>query len=183
MDEMDRDRTKDALIRSWEASHQGVAAFFEALPPHIFFSRPANAWSPADNLDHLVRSVKPLVKALKLNKERLRQMFGAPTQPSRPFSEIRDAYLQLLKNGAGAGGRFVPSQQDPAAEERESAKARWLEEWQRLGAALTESLGDWSERELDEYVIPHPILGNLTVREMLFFISLHNVRHISPQGD
>jgi hypothetical protein len=183
MHDMEQARTKESLIRSLDKSHRDVADYFIATSPQTFFARPREGWSPSDNLDHQVRALRPLVKALKLPKESLRQMFGARTQPSRPFSDIRDAYLRALHEGAQASGRYVPSQEDPAAEERESAKARLLEQWAGVGTALKESLGDWSESQLDEYVVPHPILGNLTVREMLFFISFHNMRHISPEGD
>jgi hypothetical protein len=41
----------------------------------------------------------------------------------------------------------------------------------------------WSEAELDRYTLPHPLLGDLTMREMLCFTLYHNQRHISDGGD
>ena len=41
----------------------------------------------------------------------------------------------------------------------------------------------WDEKELDEYYLPHPILGKLTVREILFFTIYHNLRHARQEGD
>jgi uncharacterized damage-inducible protein DinB len=41
----------------------------------------------------------------------------------------------------------------------------------------------WEEDQLDEAQLPHPIIGKITVREMLFFTIHHNLRHASPQGD
>jgi hypothetical protein len=35
----------------------------------------------------------------------------------------------------------------------------------------------WSEAELDAYRLPHPLLGRLSVREMMFFTLLHNRHH------
>jgi hypothetical protein len=183
MNDIDTSYTKEMLILSLDMAHRDVAAFYAAMPPQIFFARPLGGWSPSDNLDHLLKSVKPVVKALKLPKATLRQMFGAAANGSRRFSEIRDMYLNQLKQGAQATGRYLPAQADPAAEEREPAKARLLEQWAALGGALTENLNQWSESELDEHVLPHPVLGNLTFREMLCFIAYHDLRHISPEGD
>jgi hypothetical protein len=39
-------------------------------------------------------------------------------------------------------------------------------------------MGGWSERQLDRIRLPHPVLGKLSVREMLFFTLYHNQHHI-----
>jgi len=36
---------------------------------------------------------------------------------------------------------------------------------------------------VDQYQLPHPVLGKLTIREMLFFTIYHNLRHASQAGD
>lgn len=41
------------------------------------------------------------------------------------------------------------------------------------------AIGDWPERALDRYRLPHPLLGKLTVREMAQFTLLHNVHHVA----
>lgn len=40
------------------------------------------------------------------------------------------------------------------------------------------ALEGWSERDLDRIRMPHPILGMLTTREMLFFTLYHNRHHV-----
>ena len=47
-----------------------------------------------------------------------------------------------------------------------------------MTAAQTNTLA-WSERALDRYRLPHPLLGRLTVREMLLFTLYHSVHHFS----
>ena len=41
---------------------------------------------------------------------------------------------------------------------------------------LISLFGELSENQLDEYFLPHPIIGKLTIREMLFF-TLYHLRH------
>ena len=36
---------------------------------------------------------------------------------------------------------------------------------------------EWSEEDLSSYVIPHPILGKFSVREMLYFTIFHTTHH------
>jgi hypothetical protein len=36
----------------------------------------------------------------------------------------------------------------------------------------------WPEAKLDAIQLPHPLLGNLTVREMLFFTLFHQSHHM-----
>ena len=43
---------------------------------------------------------------------------------------------------------------------------------------LTRSASGWGEWTLDRLRLPHPALGRLTVREMLFFTLYHNLHHV-----
>ena len=52
-----------------------------------------------------------------------------------------------------------------------------------MGPVLLEQVEAWSESDLDTYVLPHPLLENLTSREMLFFTLCHNQRHMTAEGD
>lgn len=43
---------------------------------------------------------------------------------------------------------------------------------------LMSATGRWREWQLDRLRLPHPALGNLTVREMLFFTIYHHAHHV-----
>ncbi len=40
------------------------------------------------------------------------------------------------------------------------------------------AVASWREEDLDRYVLPHPLLGKLTLREMLCFTLYHNYHHV-----
>jgi hypothetical protein len=44
--------------------------------------------------------------------------------------------------------------------------------------ALCAAVERWPERALDRYRLPHPLMGKLTVREMLLFTLVHNIHHV-----
>lgn len=182
MDNLNNTYTKESLVLALEKIHQNVTNYFADVPAENLFIRPDDGWSLSDNLDHLVKSVKPIVRAMRLPKEKLQSLFGLASQPSRSFQEIYEVYLQALHNGAQAAGRFLPDQSAPAIEPEE-AKTRLLAEWIQLGPELLEQVEGWSESDLDTYLLPHPLLENLTFREMLFFTLCHNQRHMTAEGD
>jgi hypothetical protein len=69
----------------------------------------------------------------------------------------------------------VPPREEGAAPERRTAL---LARWERVNARLREALEGWSERDLDRILLPHPLLGKLTTREMLFFTLYHDRHHV-----
>lgn len=182
MENLNNIYTKESLLLALESIHKNVASHFAAMSPENFFTRPDDGWSPSDNLDHLVKSVKPIARAMQLPKEKLKSLFGIAPRPSRSFQEIYDGYLQAIHNGAQASGRFLPDQATPTIESEE-AKAQLLAEWVQLGPVLLAQVEAWSESDLDTYLLPHPLLENLAFREMLFFTLCHNHRHMTAAGD
>lgn len=173
--------TRETILPALEQTHAEVTSFFHSQTPEGFYRRPSpNAWSYAENLDHLIKSVQPLTQALRLPKITLRLLFGTPENPSRSFEEMKIAYLHRLEQGAGASGRYLPTGNKSGDATAQSAL---LEKWRRASSQLMTALNNWKDADLDRYSLPHPILGTITVREMLFFTMYHSMRHMSPEGD
>jgi hypothetical protein len=167
--------TKEDLIRAFQEKHDQVYSYFSDLPENTFLLREDGAWAPFDRLEHLLRSLKPLLKAMKTARLTLRVLFGSPKKRSRNFSQIKEEYLQKLKAGARASGQFLPALQNP--DEVLKHKNQLLQNWQSVGNTFVQVLCEWKEQDLDKYLLPHPVLGKLTVREMLFFTLYHNHHH------
>lgn len=47
-----------------------------------------------------------------------------------------------------------------------------------LSQQLWSAIDVWRDADLDRYLLPHPLLGKLTLREMLFFTLYHNYHHV-----
>jgi hypothetical protein len=133
-------------------------------------------------MDHMIKAVKPITKALNLPKLTLQAMLGKAEKPSLSYEELCKIYRDELAKGAQASGRYLPNQESPA-ENAEQKKRNLLKQWSMASDELVAVLETWDENDLDEYLLPHPILGKLTVREMIFFTIYHNLRHASLTGD
>jgi hypothetical protein len=175
-------KTRSDLITSLQESGQRAESWFLEIPARDFFTRQGEDWSASDNVDHLIKAVQPVAKALKLPKFTLRAMFGKPQKKSLSYEELCHLYRREISKGAQASGRFLPDQDNPAGHV-EKKQQELVAKFSKAGAELVSALEKWDEEHLDEYLLPHPILGKLTVREMLFFTIYHNLRHASLEGD
>lgn len=165
---------EDILAALDELLNQGLN-FWTEFPPKRFATPIGDAWSPADNVRHLIKSTLPVTKALKLPGLVLRSLFGPAKEASLSYGELVAKYKALLAAGGNAG-KFAP---------RTISVPDDLEAWQlKLISVCRDSLSDlsravgrWSESDLDQYRLPHPLLGKLTLREMLLFTLYHYTHH------
>lgn len=150
--------------------------FLQGLGDAAFFAPQGSAWSPAEHVRHLRKSATPVVTALGLPRWLLALLFRRPAARSRSFHAVRELYQAKLAAGATAGS-FAPSAEsapaDPAARRQEI-----LREWASATVGLQNAIAKWPEEALDLHRLPHPLLGSLTVREMLHFTVYHTAHHL-----
>lgn len=162
--------TKAALAEAFREVNRQVVQTFEGIS-ETAFSRAENGWTASQNFDHLNRSLAPVVLALKTPKFLLRWKFGKAQKPSRTFTEVKETYLQTLAAGGKARGRFLPVEPD------QQSKSQLLSRWKDLFSQVCRHLEKWDEQSLDRIVLPHPLLGKMTVREILGFTLYHSLHH------
>ena len=146
--------------------------YISLLNKSQFESTPAGKWSPGQNLDHLIRSIKPLVIAYGLPKFMLKWIFGKANRPSKSFEALVEKYKLKLLAGGTASARFQP--QAITFDDKE----KLIKKYYILKTHLVKKINHWQEADLDNYILPHPLLGKLTLREMLFFTIYHNEHHL-----
>ncbi len=128
-------------------------------------------WSVGQNLDHLIRSLSPVNQALLLPSFVLRIAFGKPNRLPRSYHELVDRYHQKLSAGGTAPGPFIP----PAVTWEQ--KERIVADFKLQKDRMIKRMESWGENQLDQYLLPHPLLGKITLREMLFFSAYHIQHH------
>jgi hypothetical protein len=156
--------------------HAGSTAYLDGIPTAEFFESQATKWSPAEHARHLHKSVRPLVMALALPRLLLRLRFGTHRGDSRTFSEVRDAYRARLALGYGANPHAPRPRDIPA--DAKGWRRDIMRQWTASVDALAAGIGRWNEPALNRYRLPHPLLGALSVREMLLFTLYHNAHHV-----
>lgn len=169
-------RSREELGRSLNALLAEGTTYLTTLPLPVFFTPQGTAWSPAQHVRHLELSSRPLALALKLPRLILRLRFGLASAPSRDFATMREVYLGALSRGATAG-RFTP-RPEPLPSDLAGRRSELLTGWAGATVELTGALAGWPDADLDRYQLPHPVMGLLTVREMLHFTVYHTSHHL-----
>ncbi len=163
---MDRQRLQTELM----AAYERFTAYVHSLNTEQLERSRKGKWSSVQHIHHIHRSVRPVALALLVPKWFLRWRIGKPNRPSRTYDELVARYKEKLAAGGAAPAAFVPPQLDAAIAVPLSRKVH--QEVERLRHRLER----WSEAELDSTLLPHPLLGKVTVREMVYF-TIYHVRH------
>jgi len=165
--------SKNEIIQSVQESFDQITACVESTPNEIFYDKKNGKWSVAENFDHLIHSTKPIASVLKKNKLFFLG-FGISLSGSEKFETLRSNYLLKLSQGLAPmnGGGFISKNTESISKEK------FLENWNLIGSKFPSRINQWSESNLDRFKLPHPLLGKLTVREMLFFTIFHNEHHL-----
>ena len=142
-----------------------------------FFAPQGTKWSPAEHALHLQKSSAPLVVGLKLPAWLLRARFGRPSLPSRPFAKLRADYRQKLDAG-GQAGRYAP-ERERTPNHGDVRRDQIMQHWSLTNRRLISVLDRWDETKLEAVQLPHPLLGMLTVREMIAFTVYHTAHHLN----
>jgi DinB superfamily len=167
--------TRRQIAEALETAHEAAVEYWASYDAAEFFAAMGLHWSAAEHVRHLTRSMAPLLPVMRVPRVALRVAFGAATAPSRTYEQIDALYSDALAAG-GTAGRFAPSPERavPDVARRDAI----MDAHSETLRGLTQAMERWTEADLDAYRLPHPLLGKLTVREMMLFTLLHNQHHV-----
>jgi hypothetical protein len=165
-------QTKEEIINALNLSISNFNNFISPLNKEQFEHSPEGKWNAGQNLDHLIRAIKPLQLAYSVPKLFLKWKFGKSNRPSKTYDQLVEKYKTKLAGGGRATGPFVP----PAIQFQD--KDSLLKTYEQEKLKFIQKIRRQSEADLDKYILPHPLLGKLTLREMLFFTIYHNEHHL-----
>ena len=162
---------KKELISFLQYNHHLFIELIDKLDESSFSKKVADKWTPAQQAEHIHLSIKPLNIAFRLPLFILKMMFGKANRPSREYSALVEKYHSKLAEGARATSNFIPK------EISFSKKKQLISALKKDVAKLCKLANKYSEEELDQYILQHPLLGKLTLREMLYFTAYHVQHH------
>lgn len=165
-------QTKNEIINALDEKVSSFNEFIHPMGREEFENAPEGKWSAGQNLDHLIRSVRPLLLAYSLPRFILKTVFGKTNRTSRSYDGLVNKYKEKLGKGGRARGPFIP----PVISFNQ--KQTLLEKYKSYKERLISKVKKYKEEDLDYYVLPHPLLGKITLREMLFFTIHHNEHHL-----
>lgn len=165
---------KEQILRESTIVFRQLTDCCLTITDDLFFKIPGEKWSVAQNVAHLIVSLKTTVAAYALPKFLVRLIGGKPNRPSRSYDELVEKYLAKLAAGGKASGRFVPKTIHPS-HTRDQMLNKWLKVTEDYLEAITKN---WSTEQFDQYIVKHPLLGKITLRELCYFTIYHTRHHL-----
>lgn len=161
------------IIQNTETAFKETTSYVKNVEDINFFKSIDAKWSIAENIQHLTTATKMTSLALMVPKFILRLLYGKPNRPSRSYEELVTKYKAKLEAGGAASGRYIPKAKDIA--NKEEMIAKWEAATQRY---LSRIKYHWEEEKLDKYIVAHPLLGKITIRELAYFTIYHTKHHL-----
>ncbi|HND21889.1 MAG TPA: hypothetical protein PLB18_21155, partial [Acidobacteriota bacterium] len=153
---LDTPSSKAEILATLSQINSTDFQFWLGFSPAAFVEPLEGGWSASDTVRHLEKSTKPVVTALHLPGLALRATFGMATNPSISYNELVARYQEALKNG-GTAGRFSPSEQE-LPENLQTWQSDVITNCRKALADLSSVLEGWTEKKLDQYQLPHPLI-------------------------
>jgi hypothetical protein len=163
---------KAQIIEELKRTYSEFIEFIEPMSEDDFtFSLNGEKWTAGQQADHLCRSLAPLIKGLSVPEFVLKTMFGKADHSSVSYDELVARYREAIAPGVVAPDAYRP---EPIPFEK---KEKLIEELRQHLERLSTNVEKFDEAKLDTLVLPHPLLGKLTIREMLYFTIYHAEHH------
>ncbi|MCB0840049.1 MAG: DinB family protein [Bacteroidetes bacterium] len=161
---------QNAIAQKYDEFAQWIAD----QPDDHFDQGPEGKWSTGQHLGHLIQGTNPLNMALNMPRVALKMQFGKPNRPVRSYDEVVQRYLDRLAQA----GTISNNPYGPKPVSRDD-KGKMLDDFLTGKEKLVKNIGKWNEEQLDDYLLPHPLMGKMLVREVLFFMVYHTEHHLN----
>lgn len=164
---------KDEIILKLEEKHQTLLNWLEKQEEDKWEIGPENKWTTGQQTLHLLQSIKTLNNALSLPKFILNYRFGKSNREVRDYDTVVNRYHERLKNVRGT--TFGPSKNMKVPKLAE--KSYLIDRIQTENKKLQYKTNKWTDKQLDTYILPHPLMGKMPVREIIMWTAYHVEHH------
>lgn len=136
-------------------------------------------WTMAGHLYHLTKTTKEIGRGMSMPRIALRTTFGKCNRPERTFEEQYNKYINALENFKVTNGKsYIPSDTFLPPAGKELDKEELIQWFSKEMTSLQKLIGKWKEKDLGVYLLPHPALGKMTIREIIYFSIFHTKHHL-----
>lgn len=169
-------QTKKEIIDGYIHIWKRVEDVVTSVNTNQYVAKPEdNVWSIAEEFDHVLKSAAAMCSAMKNKPLLLKWKFGKPNRPVRTYDEAFNRYKEKL---ATVNGKAVAPSPFRSEENKTFSREDMLNHWRLTLSKFEQRINNWSDKNLDKVLLPHPLLGKMMVRELLFFTHFHTLHHL-----
>jgi nitrate/nitrite-specific signal transduction histidine kinase len=166
---------KSEIVAALDQQNLEFQSFLESIPSEKFFGGSSESWSVGHHVQHITSAVSRVTQGLA-NPGLLPKR--EPATVSRDFVTLKQTYLDTLQNTPvetlrQLGSRVTLKEHDNL----EVYKTQMISSFAAAINNFNTALEGFDEENLENLGMPHPLLGIISSREMVFFIVFHNTHH------
>lgn len=165
---------KEKLTEKIEASFQDLFSYQKELSDEKWMSGPENRWTVGQHYLHLLKSAEMLNNALNYPGFLLQSKFGTSNRPSKSYDEIDKNYHEKLSQNKEKAKEFNKGLREVLVKDRRDILQDLEIEYRKLEFSVNKR----SESKLDKLLLPHPILGKMSLREIMMWTVCHTNHHL-----
>ncbi|MBT8325389.1 MAG: DinB family protein [Winogradskyella sp.] len=165
--------TKDDIILLLDDKYTDLIKWLQNQPNDKWITGPEGKWTMGQQALHLLQSTVPLNNALSLPKFILRLKFGKANRAVRPYEEVVKRYHEKLEKAKGKTYKGSENMRIPSLKDKQFILDRLQVEQKKL-QYKTKKL---SNKQLDQLILPHPLMGKMPLRELIMWSAYHVEHH------
>jgi len=163
---------KEDIIEETYRSHKKFVNYMRSLSLEDYsYNHENTKWAPYQDLDHHKKVIKKLALVLSIPKFILKLVYGYSNNPSRSYDNLFKIYQIRINDGVKSANEFTPLVVKQVNIEKD------CDDFLSVVENLLVKVGKLTEYDLDSVILPQPILGKITLREMLYFCKFHVEMH------
>jgi len=165
--------TKKEIADIINDKHQVLFDWLKSHPEQNWVKGPEGKWNTGEHIVHLIQSGTALNKALKLPKFFLKYKFKTNNRENRSYAQVVNNYQSKLAANPGVVANI--SKNMPSIEI--SNKSTFISQLDKEKTKLISRVQKWKDKDLDTYLLPHPLMGRMTIREIMMWSAYHTEHH------
>ncbi len=163
---------REAIAEILEEKHRELFNWIESKPAEFWESGPDNRWTVGQHFLHLLKSIKPLNDALSMPSLLMRTQFGKNNREVRSYETVAERYEEKLAQNLDKAKLFNEKLKPPKLTDRTYILNRLQTENKKLQYKVRRI----KDKNLDDLVLPHPLMGKMPIREIIMWTA-HHVDH------
>lgn len=170
---------KEAIAILLEEKHSILFDWLDQQTDEKWTKGPEGKWTQAQHIQHLTDSLQLLNNALSYPKFYIKYKFGVCNREIKDYAAVTKNYYTKLKEKQELVKKFNKKVKAPTIHQKSRLLTRLLIQSKKL-QYKTKLISD---ENLDTLVIPHPLMGKMTLREIIMWTACHTEHHTTILKD
>lgn len=164
---------KDEIADLIEQKHQFLIDWLQVQDNEKWTQGPEGKWTSGQQALHLLKCIKPINDVLSMPRFFFKYAFGKIDREGLDYETIVKNYLDILKENKDFTHKASRNMKVPKLNDKTYILTRLQVESKKLQYKTRKI----SDKNLDTLVLPHPLMGKISIREILMWTAYHVEHH------